>query len=429
MAYDEPSYRRHAATDVDSGDAGGYGTGTFAAPDYRARRGTGEFVADYQPPAFDPAEQEGPAPRRPSTEPASGRDRIGIHLGWEVVLLVGAAAMGYLLWRQDADALRRPALDVLLVAGAAIGLLALGAGLTLRAGVPNLAIGPVAVAASLHFAENGDRGLVPAAGQAVAVAVVGAVLVALVIVAFHVPGWVATLGAACAVVTYNQLRTAPVDPQGTFDPQDHAYYLFAGFAVLAVLGGLLGLIPSVRRRLGRMRPAGDPADRRGAAAALPVIGSLVLSTVFAAGAGVLFAANGGGPVAPRTGLEWTGIALGVALLAGTSAYGRRGGVFGTLLAASALALFLDYAARRDLDIAFFAIAAALLGGGLVVTRLVETYGRPLPVASGDDDWQASTGTTAAWSPAMPETWSPAGPAQSPAGGPDRWDDRWGTNGR
>jgi hypothetical protein len=430
MAYDEPSYRRHAATDVDGGDAGGYGTGTFAAPDYRARRGTGEFVAEYQPPAFDAPEPEEAAHRRPAGDNGNGRDRIGIHLGWEVVLLLGAAALGYLLWRQDADALRRPALDALLVAGAAIGLLALGAGLTLRAGVPNLAIGPIAVAASLHFAENGDRGLVPAAGQALAVAVVGAVLVALVVVAFHVPGWVATLGGACAVVTYNQLRTAPVQPQGTFDPQDHAYYLFAGFALLAVLGGLLGVVPSVRRRLGRMRPAGDPAARRGAAAALPVIGALVLSSVFAAAAGVLFAANGDAPVAPRTGLEWTGIALGAALLAGTSAYGRRGGVFGTLLAVSALTLFLDYAARRDLGIAFFAIAGALLGGGLVVTRLVETYGRPLPVPSDDEDWQASTGTTAAWSPAMPETWSPAAPARSPASAPGRWDDdRWGTTAR
>ncbi|GAA0815396.1 ABC transporter permease [Spirilliplanes yamanashiensis] len=433
MAYDEPSYRRHTSTG--DGDGGGYRTGTFASPDYRARRST----QDYQPPVdyaqteFGATEDlDENASRRGALagpDPADGRDRIGIHLGWEVVLLLGAAAMGYLLWREDADALKGDALDTLLLSGAAIGLLALAAGLTLRAGVPNLAVGPIAIAAALHFAENGDRGVVPAAGQAVAVAVVGAVVIALIVVAFHVPGWVATLGGALAVVTYNQLRVAPVNVQGDFDPSNRAYFVFAGFAVLALGGGLLGVLPGVRRWLGRLRPTGDPAVRPGGAAALPVITSLVLSSVMAVGAGVLFAANATGPVAPRTGLEWTGIAVGAALIAGTSAYGRRGGIFGTLFAVVILTVFLDYAARRDLDIALFAIAAAALGAGLVVTRLVETYGRPLPAPGDDDDWQATTGTTASWSPAMPDTWSTAAPAQPSGGRADRWDDRWGTNAR
>ena len=51
-----------------------------------------------------------------------------------------AAAFGVLLYRLDPNSLKRPALDILLVTGASIGLLALGAGLTLRAGVPNLAL-------------------------------------------------------------------------------------------------------------------------------------------------------------------------------------------------------------------------------------------------------------------------------------------------
>ena len=56
------------------------------------------------------------------------------------------------------------------------------------------------------------------------------------------------------------------------------------------------------------------------------------------------AAQSTGPIVPGTGLEWTGLAIGAALLAGTSAYGRRGGIFGTLLAVAGLTLFLDYAA-------------------------------------------------------------------------------------
>jgi hypothetical protein len=125
---------------------------------------------------------------------------------------------------------------------------------------------------------------------------------------------------------------------------------------------------------------------------------------------------------PNTGLEWTGIAFGAALLAGTSAFGRRGGIFGTLLAAAGIALFLDYAARRHFDIALFAIAACAVGGGLIVTRLVETYGKPLSAAEVDEDWNGapSTGVTN-WQPDQPDTWSPP-----PSPQPPRWDDGpWG----
>ena len=35
-----------------------------------------------------------------------GRDRIGVHLGWELLLLAGLAALGWLLWQEDSAALR-----------------------------------------------------------------------------------------------------------------------------------------------------------------------------------------------------------------------------------------------------------------------------------------------------------------------------------
>jgi ribose/xylose/arabinose/galactoside ABC-type transport system permease subunit len=356
------------------------------------------------------------------------RDRVGIHIGWEIVLLLVVAAIGFLLYRLEPDALRRPALDNLLIWGTSIGLLAMGAGLTLRAGVPNLALGPIAVAAALHFAENGDDGLVSAGVPALVVAAIGGLVVALVVFGLHVPGWAATLGAALGVVVYNQLRTGPVGVQGTFDPSDQAFFLFGGFALLAVLGGATGTLPPVRRFLGKMRPVGDPARRRGAGAAAPVIAALVLSSVFAVVAGILLATvQPDVPVRPVPGFEWTGIAIGVAMMAGTSAYGRRGGIFGTLLAVAALTLFLDYENRRDFDIALYAIAAGVVGVGLVVTRLIETYGRP-PSLDGVDDWQgaaASTGTTNTWSPDQPETWNSPSSTHT-QGRADRWDDGpWG----
>jgi hypothetical protein len=146
--------------------------------------------------------------------------------------------------------------------------------------------------------------------------------------------------------------------------------------------------------------------------------------VFAVMTGILWAAVSTGPIVPGTGLEWTGLAIGAALLAGTSAYGRRGGIFGTLLAVAALVLFLDYQQRRNFDIALFAIAGALLGAGLIVTRLVETYGGPLRVPGAGDDWNAAATAGASWSPDLPETWSTS--ATPPREKPDRWDDGpWG----
>ena len=409
MAYDEATYRR--PNDEQPTDPAAYRANTLAAAEQRRRAeqldGPGTTTADVL--------------RRAAAEEEDGRDRLGIHLGWEVVLLVAAAALGFLLWRSDSAALQRPGLDDLLVNGAAIGLLTLGAGLTLRAGVPNLALGPIALAASLQYAEQGDAGLLRAGVPALVLAAAGAIVLGLIVVLLHVPGWAATLGGALGVIVFIQLRVAPVAVQGDYDPTEQAFFLFGGFALLAVLGGALGTVTPVRRWFGRMRAVGDPAVRRGPGVALPVIGSLVLSSLFAVAAGVLFAAQSDGPVVPGTGLEWTGIALGLAMLAGTSAYGRRGGIFGTLFAVAALTLFLEYSAREEFAIALFAIAAAVVGGGLVVTRLVETYGKPLP--AGDPDWNTAPTTAATWQPDLPETWSTTSP-----GRPDRWDEGpWGTS--
>jgi ribose/xylose/arabinose/galactoside ABC-type transport system permease subunit len=351
-----------------------------------------------------------------------GRDRLGIHLGWEVILLVVAAVLGFLLQREDSAALQRPALDALLVTGAAIGLLTLGAGLTLRAGVPNLALGPIALAAAVQYAENSDKGLAQAAVPALIIAAAGGLVAGLIVTVLHVPAWAATLAASCGVIVYIQLRPAPVDVQGDWDPTSQAFVLFGAFAALAVLGAALGALGPVRRFLGRMRPSGDPAQRRGAAAAVPALLALVVSSLFATVAGVLIAAQADGPIVPATGLEWTGIAMGLALLAGTSAYGRRGGIFGTLFAVTALTLFLRYQNLRDLDIALFAIAGTVFAAGLVVTRFVESYGSPYSSRAGED-WNAAPSGGANWSPTLPETWNtPATPAPRS----DRWDDGpWG----
>jgi hypothetical protein len=167
-------------------------------------------------------------------------------------------------------------------------------------------------------------------------------------------------------------------------------------------------------------------------ATLAIVGSMVLAAL----AGVLFAATSGATVTATPGLELTGLALGAALLGGTSAFGRRGGVFGTLLAAVLLTLFIKYDDVQGWDISLFAMGAAMLAGGLIVTRLVETYGRPESVGEevdmvDDNGWvtTAPSGTTdlasasgSGW-PSRQDSWSSTLPTN---GRSDAWDDdRWG----
>jgi hypothetical protein len=134
-------------------------------------------------------------------------------------------------------------------------------------------------------------------------------------------------------------------------------------------------------------------------------------------------------------LEWTLIGLGVALIGGTSAFGRRGGVFGTTLAVLALVLFDRFQEGQGWEIALLATAAAAVAAGLVVTRLVETFGRPRAGAEDPESTQrwestpapAEERSTAAggWPSAATDSWSSALPARPAPGTPDPWDDdRW-----
>ncbi|MGV9216202.1 ABC transporter permease [Micromonospora sp. RB23] len=357
-----------------------------------------------------------------------GRDRVGVHVCWELLLLAGLAALGWLLWRADPDALRGADLRTLLVDAVGLGLLALAAGLSLRTAVPNLAVGPVAVAAALHYAEQGDRGLSPSVGSAVVVAAVGGLVLALVVVGLQVPAWAASLAGAVGVVVYIERRSAPVLVQGDYDPRRTAGYLFAGFAAVAVLGGLFGAIRAIRRLVGRYRPIADPARRRGALAAVVAALALVGSTVLAALSGVLLAANPPGVVTPTSGLDWTVLAIGVSLLGGTSAYGRRGGVFGTVLAVGLVTVFEAYAPERDWSVSRWAVGGVALGVGLLVTRLVETFGRPRPGAVEKPEPVADGTISSGWSiprPQAADNWPPTlptPPAPEPA---DPWrDPRW-----
>jgi hypothetical protein len=304
----------------------------------------------------------------------SPRDRPGVHFGWEFVLLLAVAGVGFLLHREDSAALRGDNLDSLYLYAAALGFVSVGAGLCLRAATPNLALGPIAYGAAMFFAENSDRGLLVTAGMTALLTVgVGGVLSAVVIL-LRVPAWAATLAGGFGLIAWIQDHRRAVEVAAdTYRPGDHALIWFAVFAGLSVLGGLFGLAPAVRRAVGGYRPEGDPADRGGlvGGAVLGLIGS----SAFAAASGVLLALYNRSVSPGETGLGLTGLAIGVALLGGTSIYGRLGGALGTLLSVLLVTLCVAYAGARGWVLNNLAIAAVAIGLGLVVTRMMEAWAR------------------------------------------------------
>jgi ribose/xylose/arabinose/galactoside ABC-type transport system permease subunit len=364
-----------------------------------------------------------------------GRDRMAVHALWEMVLLLAVAALLYLLRDARPDALRGGELESLMLSASELGLVAVAMGLTLRAGAPNLAIGPIAYAASLFFANNSDRGLVMTASITALIALGVGVVIAVLVVGFHVPGWAASLGIALALMAWIADQKDEKVVAGAYDPHNHALWWMLLVVVIAVVGSGLGLIRPLRRAVGRFRPVHDPARRRGGGAAtitgLAIAGSALLAAV----AGVLTALdtrtiatteNG----MSAAGLATTGLALGAALLGGTSAYGRRGGVLGTVFAVAAMTLLLRYSAAESWNIAPLAVGGGAIAIGLVVTRLVETFGRPRTIVeeAEEDTWVPST------VPAQsePEDWSPASRTSgwpSPARTQDEdWgvEERWST---
>jgi ribose/xylose/arabinose/galactoside ABC-type transport system permease subunit len=449
MAYDSPTYRREAdATDAVGLTGAGpryFGqTGFRDEPDFRA---TPAYSTGYGAGGGYGAAETTTVPPQAALEdvfddPAEGevgRDRLAVHWIWETLLLIGVVALVYLVWQAQPDALRGGQLSLLLIFATGFGLLGLAAGVSLRAGAPNLAIGPVAAAAGGYFALRGDEGVLTPTVFSLGVAVLLGLAVGVLVVTFHVPGWAATLAAGAGAVVWLQQQPAQIPLAGQYDPSGQAAFLFALVAAVGILGGLLGTVKPVRRALGRFRPVRDPARRRGGLAAVFTAGALVASMVLAVFAGVVLVAGQGGPAQGSAGvgwLEWTLIGLGVALVGGTSAFGRRGGVFGTILAVLALVLFDRYQQEQGWQIALLATAACAVAGGLVVTRMVETVGRPR--AGGDEPESDQRWETAApaeerpaaaargWPSAATDSWSTALPARPAPGTPDPWDDdRWG----
>ncbi len=355
-----------------------------------------------------------------------GRDRLAVHLQWEGVLLVSGAVLAGLLFAQHRSAVTGDKLTALMLDAAVLGLLSLGAGLSLRAAVPNLAIGPIAYGSAVYFAHHLDGPVLTRAGITVALALAVGAVIALLVVVLQVPAWAASFGAAIALVLWIQRHSTPVKVT-TFQPGKHAMYWLAGVAGLALLGSLLGTVKPIRRAVGRFRPVADPARRRGAGSGVVAVLALIGSAALASAGGVLLASVAGTVGGPDNSLLLTGLALGTALLGGTSAYGRRGGIFGTVLAVAVVVLGGQYLTSIGHPFSPLAVAAVAIGVGLGVTRLVEAFGRPRSSVE-DEDWltpeSAGTSTGApdlgGWSAGRTGWTSPTATSEDRWGAERRW---------
>jgi ribose/xylose/arabinose/galactoside ABC-type transport system permease subunit len=364
-----------------------------------------------------------------SQQGESGRDRMAVHFAWEAILLIGAGVLGFLLFTQHKSAVSGHALRELVVFAAALGMLAFGAAASLRAAAPNLAIGPVAIASAVYFAQHGAAGVSSSGATIVGLAAVAGVAIAVLVVGFHVPGWAGSLAAALGVIVWIQKQSGPVAVAGEFDPTDRAWYYLGGFAAASLVGALLCAIGPVRRGVGRFRATGDPATRRGFFAALVTTAALIISTVLAAIGGILLAGLSS-RVQPDLGLDWTALAFGAALVGGVSAFGRRGGVFGTILGTTVVTMVIKLGEAADWMLSPYAVAAVTLASGLIVTRLVETFGRPL-LTPDEEPWTSEASSNwsgdAGWSSTEAGSWSSSLPTQTTVTRPDPWqDDRWNT---
>ena len=432
------------------------GEGFRDEPDFRPE--TPSSTPVYRPGTYDPddysapAEPTNPPPRRSVTaaelddvfdDPRygdPGMDRMSVHLLWEIVLLVATGALALWYFHSHKSGVTGNGLHALVLSAATLGFLTVGIGLSLRAGAVNLAVGPIAGAAALFFAGHSDRGVTATAGITLLLAAGVGAAIGLFTVVLHVPAWAASLAGAFAVIVWIQRHTIPTQVSSSYQPSQHAYYWYGGFAALALFGGFLGLAKPLRRGLGRFRPIGDPAVRRGAGAGMVAFLAITGAGVLAGVAGLLAAMSNNltSVVVPADTFVTTGLALGAALLGGTSAYGRRGGVFGSLFAATLTALTISYAEAAQLRVSPYALAAGSIVAGLVVTRLAEAFGRPVSAraeyAEEEETWsstparvnESNNGSAGGYPAPRQSGWTSQLPARS---NDDTWggaaDSRWG----
>jgi ribose/xylose/arabinose/galactoside ABC-type transport system permease subunit len=153
---------------------------------------------------------------------------------------------------------------------------------------------------------------------------------ALLVALLSVPAWAVTLGVATLLqLGLIGLTDAQLIPIRLVDEYP-TYVWFGLFAVVSVGGAALWLLPTVRRRLGASRRPVDPSRWAVLPLAVSALAGIAGSSLLGGLAGIAGLMRLGASD-PSSGQFITLLALAAALLGGTSIFGRRGGILGTLL--------------------------------------------------------------------------------------------------
>jgi ribose/xylose/arabinose/galactoside ABC-type transport system permease subunit len=347
-------------------------------------------------------------------EPTRPRDRLVFQLVWEAILLLVTLNALFLVYQQRneifGESTVAAAIDAHVPVLVSLLLLATAIGMSLRMGAINLSVPMLAflvvVLPEVFVSERPLMGLAVTVGAAAAVTVVFVLLT----LAFRIPAWAAGLAClflvAASVMPLSTLRGGAGFGSAATWTSPGALWLFLGAAAVSVAGGLIGLLPGVRGRLSAVRDMiGGTADRD-AASAFTLIAGTFVSLVLAALAGFAIAVFGGFGAAFASslsgmffasagmGVTVTPLALIAVLLGGTSLWGRRGGIIGTVLGSvlvwSTMLIWSNLeapASDRDLfDRWSGMVLVGLLVFGLVVSFALDRLGRPkaaVPDENGD----------------------------------------------
>ncbi|HZE40932.1 MAG TPA: hypothetical protein VE172_19205 [Stackebrandtia sp.] len=350
-----------------------------------------------QLPAEDPATATELFP--PSTltvpaeaEPSGERDRLAVHFVWEGVLLI-LVALGVAAWFLFGHTAVFSDLDSAastLVGVAPFMLLAMALGLSLRVGAVNLAAPFLAFLTAMLYGHLDKVAAVDLAYLAAIMVGAGLVLTLLVTV-LRVPGWAAGLGMGAAAWGAMDYMRDTGFGDGFTQPTHLSLSPFAAWVTVGVVvlvsiaGGVVGLIPALRRVCGDSRDAAAGVKPRGVASFLLTAAALIGSCLLAGVAGVLSKTDTGanfnsGVLGATLGFSPLLAALGIVLIGGTGLRGRRGGVFGTLLAA-VVAFAVTVVVPHDLLGAGsvtdnFLIPVGLFTLGLLVNLGFDLFNRP-----------------------------------------------------
>lgn len=326
------------------------------------------------------------------------RDRLGVHIMWESLLLLGVVGAVFFSYRLDTGLLTSAgSRDELAAAALPLLLTAVAVAVSLRVGAVNLAVGAQAVVAGVMFAENADRGLAVAMAIGMGAAVtVGAVVAALTLM-LRAPGWLASGVTATAVLLWiydsvdvSTMSAQPLSPHST----SGSLLWLAGAAGLAVVGAAIWATPSWRTRLGACRDRAAVGTGRHRGAIVLTALALLFSAATAGFAGIwLMWLNAdvsmtGARLDP---LLLTAFGFAAALVGGVNAHGRRGGIAGVALATALLALVLNVTAHLQWQVNPVWILLAAIGVGAVVSSLVDALSAaPAPPPHSETDTDDDT---------------------------------------